>query len=132
MIGQLAASMKWRLHQGDVDSAFLNGRSIERDLYVRAPKGGLPATENHPAIEEGTVMQITKSVYGLNDAPFEWNAEHVQGMIDVGFIQSQVHPTVFLYWKDDDTLQGMLGMHVDDDLMTGSDWFEEKVIPELK
>ena len=94
---------------------------------MRAPLGGLPATEFHEAVPEGDIMMITKSVYGLNDAPFEWNAEHVQGMLDVGFTQSQVHPTVFLDWRrhDDGTtaLEGGLGMHVDDDLMAGSEWF---------
>ena len=71
-------------------------------------------------------MQITKSVYGLSDAPFEWNAEHVQGIKDVGFTQSAVHPTVFLYWRamgDEWHLEACLGIHVDDDLMTGSPWF---------
>jgi len=33
LIGQLAASKGWRLHQGDVDSAFLNGR--EQQIFMR-------------------------------------------------------------------------------------------------
>ena len=70
-------------------------------------------------------------MYGLNDASFEWNVEDVQGVKDVRFAQSQVHPTVFQSRRDD-RLEGVHGVHVDDDLMTGSDWFEENVIPVLK
>ena len=35
------------------------------------------------------------------------------------FVQSQIHPTVFLHRRGE-TLEGMRGVHVDDDLMAGS------------
>ena len=35
------------------------------------------------------------------------------------FVQSQIHPTVFLHRRGE-TLEGMRGAHVDDDLMAGS------------
>ena len=40
-----ATESDWRLEQGDVDSAFLNGRYLDanRKVYFRAPKGGFPA-----------------------------------------------------------------------------------------
>jgi hypothetical protein len=42
-----AAGNGWRLEQGDVDSAFLNGRYLDPDrlVYFRVPKGGLPSTD---------------------------------------------------------------------------------------
>ena len=42
---QWSASLGWDLQQGDVDSAFLNGRYLSggRVVYFKAPKGGLPA-----------------------------------------------------------------------------------------
>lgn len=38
VIGQVATSRGWRLQQGDVDSAFPNGKAMKRFLYVRAPR----------------------------------------------------------------------------------------------
>ena len=45
IVMQWSASMGWDLQQGDVDSAFLNGRYLDdnRVVYFKAPKGGLPA-----------------------------------------------------------------------------------------
>ena len=41
-----ATKSDWRLEQGDVDSAFLNGRYLDADrkVYFRAPKGGIPGS----------------------------------------------------------------------------------------
>ena len=76
-------------------------------------------------------MKARKSVYGLNDAPFEWNAEHVAGLKEVGWTQSQINPAFFLYWREKE-LEGVLNMHVDDDLMAVSAWMEENVLPKMK
>ena len=56
---------------------------------------------------------------GLNDASFDWNAEHVQGETNVRFFHSHIHPTVFLHRRGK-TLEGMLGVRVDDDQMARS------------
>ena len=100
MLVKLAALNGWRLHNGDVENAFLNGREIHREIYLMAPRGGLPAVGDDPAIPEGTIVKARKSVYGLNDAPFEWNAEHVAGVKEVGFKPSKVHPMVFYFWHE--------------------------------
>ena len=43
-IFQLAASKRWRIQHGDIEAAFLSGAYFEREVYVRAPKGGRPRT----------------------------------------------------------------------------------------
>ena len=128
---QVAASMGWRLHQGDIESAFLNGRPMTREIYLRAPREGLPAVDGHPAIPPGTIMRARKSVYGLNDAPFEWHAEHVRGLQEVGWTKSKINPTVMLFWREG-KLEGVLNMHVDDDLMAISPWLEENILPLMR
>ena len=78
-------------------------------------------------MEPGSLIELVAPVYGLNDAPYEWNAEHAQGLIDTGFVQSKIHSSVFLFRKHG-VVEGMLGVHVDDDLITGFPMFEKNII----
>ena len=59
-----ATESDWRLEQGDVDSAFLNGRYLDADrkVYFRAPKGGFPAVPElgWDYIPEGTILKAKK------------------------------------------------------------------------
>ena len=59
-----ATESDWRLEQGDVDSAFLNGRYLDADrkVYFRAPKGGFPAVPElgWDYISEGTILKAKK------------------------------------------------------------------------
>lgn len=76
-----AAANGWRLEQGDVDSAFLNGRylSPDRVIYFRVPKGGLPAVPEFgwPELKDGVVLRAKKASYDLRDAPLQWYLERV-------------------------------------------------------
>ena len=76
-------------------------------------------------------LKVREAVYGLNDASFTLTAEHLQRSSDVGVSLSQTHPRMFLCRRGE-SLEGILGVHVDDDLMTGSDRFEQHMIPALK
>ena len=130
MLLQTAASKSWKIQQGDVASAFLSGGYFEREVYVVAPRGGLPAVGNTPFVPEGTVMKLKKSMPGLADAPLEWHHVHRQGILDIGMVESSVCKALYLYYEDGE-LHGILGTHVDDDLMAGSEKFD-KVIAELR
>lgn len=63
---------------------FLNSRAVSS---TRMTNSGWSA----PA-KPGGVVRFKQSVYGLSDTPFDWNAKHVQGVKEIGFQQSQVHP----------------------------------------
>ena len=41
----IAVSMDWEGETFDVSTAFLSGKETTRNVYVRAPKDGLPAVE---------------------------------------------------------------------------------------
>ena len=54
----LAAVMKWKIHQMDVKTAFLNG-VVEEKVYVEHP----PGFETHDG--ESHVCKLKKALYGL-------------------------------------------------------------------
>ena len=58
----MLVSQSWSLHSLDVKTAFLQGESINRDLFVKPPK------------EAGTdkLWKLQKTVYGLADASRSW------------------------------------------------------------
>ena len=135
----VSVAFGWDLIQADVDSAFLRGRKLNRRLYMRVPRQGLPATEWTPFFPGGTILIILVAVFGLNDAPFEFSQVHIDGFISTGAIQSVISPVVF-YWFDvkranpfgKPLLMGMGGAHVDDDLLTGDNKWKSTVWPQLQ
>ena len=67
--------MKWKIHQIDVKTAFLNG-VVEEEVYVENPLG----FETHD--RESHVCRLKKTLYGLKQTPRTW-----YGIID-GFLSS--------------------------------------------
>ena len=56
--------MKWKLHQMDVNTTFLNGL-IEEEVYIEQPQG----FETND--RETHVCKLKKAMYGLKQAPRE-------------------------------------------------------------
>ena len=129
----MTATNHWRLEQGDVDSAFLNDTYLEagRNIYFKAPKGGLPAAPGTKwaHIPEGTIIKAKKGIYGLNDAPLRWFTEHKDTILKLeGAERSKLNPALFLFRDDQGAVVGMIAVHVDDDLIAGSEeLFENQV-----
>ena len=72
-------------------------------------------------------MKAKKGVYGLNDAPLLWYLEHRDTILSMeGAVKSKLCPALILF-RDSTTkeLIGMIGTHVDDDLILGSQQFFE-------
>ena len=65
---QFGASMGFPAAKGDVSGAFLQGRNLQRDLWV------LPVPELAAALDvaPGEIMKLKKAAYGLVEAPVEW------------------------------------------------------------
>ena len=71
----LSSKMKWKLHQMDVKTTFLNV-IIEEQVYIEKPLG----FETHD--KETHVCKLKKALYGLTKAPRAW-----YGRID-GFLMN--------------------------------------------
>ncbi|CAK0827876.1 unnamed protein product, partial [Prorocentrum cordatum] len=137
ILQEAASQSGWRLEQGDVDSAFLNGKYLDssRRVYFRAPKGGLPAVPEMgwPAVPEGTVLRAKKGIYGLNDAPLLWYEEHRDTVLSLpGASRSKLCPALFIFHDENEKLIGLIGTHVDDDLVASSPKFFANQVTKLR
>ena len=58
----VTSSCNWRINTMDIKSAFLQGKSIERDVFIKPTK---EANANK-------LRKLKTTVHGLCDAPREW------------------------------------------------------------
>jgi hypothetical protein len=115
----LVAKMKWKLHQMDVKTTFLNG-VIEEEVYIEQPQGfEVEDRKSH-------VCRLKKSLYGLKQAPRAWYGRIDSFLMSLGFTKSKEDSN--LYFKIMDNEPVILLLYVDDLFLTG----EEKLIVECK
>ena len=70
-----ASTMSWMIQSLDITSAFLQGNSIERNVYLKPPP---------EASSEGIIWKLKRSIYGLNDAPRAWYERVRSELIQLG------------------------------------------------
>ncbi len=74
------------------------------------------------------LCKLNKSAYGLVDAPYLWYKAFLAELEKLGFIQSPFDPCVFLLKRpQSDTISGVLGVHVDDGLCGGDEYFSQQI-----
>ncbi|PKU87515.1 Retrovirus-related Pol polyprotein from transposon TNT 1-94 [Dendrobium catenatum] len=102
----------WKIHQLDVENAFLHG-DIQETVYMRQPKGFEdPANPHH-------VCLLKKAIYGLKQAPRQWYTTFCNHLFKLGFVPSKADPSLLILHKGNTTL--FLLVYVDDILLTGND-----------
>ena len=84
----LAVVMKWKIHQMDVKTAFLNG-VVEEEVYVEQPL----IFETHD--RESHVCRLKKSLYGLKQAPRTWYDRIDIFLSSLGFTKSKADSIVY-------------------------------------
>ena len=117
-----AVCRHWEINSIDIKAAFLQGKPIEREVYLRPPKEANSANK---------VWKLKKVVYGLSDASRVWYLRVVDELHKLGTESSQ-YDKAFFMWKKDGVVEGLIVVHVDDFLWTGSGLFFENVICPLK
>ena len=108
----LITVIKWKIHQINVKTAFLNG-VVEEEEYVEQPLG----FETHD--RESHVCRLKKSLYGLKQEPRTWYGRIDSILSSLGFTKSKEDSN--LYYKVEDGNPVMLLLYVDDLFVTGTD-----------
>jgi hypothetical protein len=114
-------TIKRKLIHLDVKTAFLNAK-VREDIYVSAPKG--------MNIGENKVLKLNKALYGIKQAPHEWNVEIDNFILSLGFNKCVKDPCVYVKMSKRYQII-ILGLFVDDMIVSYSDidddeWFEMK------
>ena len=125
---QLSASNDWDFGICDVEGAFLQGKELKREageLYVELPPGGAPG------IPTGSLLHVTKAVYGLVDAPKQWFGALKETLMGIDLKPSKLDSCLYHAWENGVHI-GSLAVHVDDILFTGTKMFEKKYMEKLK
>ena len=106
----------------DIKAAFLQGRNIEHDVYMKPPI---------EVKKDGKIWKLKKVVYGLNDAARNWFHSVRRRLLELGCLQSKYDHALF-YWYNNDQLMGIFFMHVDDFLHAGCLDFNKNIISKVQ
>lgn len=117
----ISLTFGWDIHCMDIRSAFLQGKDIERDIYIKPPKD---------FGREGMVWKLKKCLYGLKDGSRNFYFSIKEHLESCGCTVSNLEPTLYTY-KVNGELMGWLLSHVDDFVCAGTQTFHEKVIKPL-
>ena len=121
MILTIAATHKWRIQAIDIKSAFLQGDKLTRKVFVKPPR---------EANLTNKLWRLKKCLYGLKDASRQWYIRLKTTLKQHGFQKSIYDGGLFFVIKND-ILIGIVGIHVDDFLATGTEYFMNQVIPNI-
>eukprot|EP00253_Pinus_taeda_P006942 PITA_06942 len=110
MLISLATKHKWKLHQLDVKSAFLND-DWKEEIYLVQPEGFVKKGQEH------LVCKLKKALYCLKQAPRSWYEKIDSFFVQHGFHRSFNDPN--LYTKFNKQRQIILiSLYVDDMIIT--------------
>lgn len=111
------ASEKWKLISFNVKTAFLYAK-LKEVIHMVQPEGFGDGS--------GNVCLLFKAIYGLKQAPKEWNKEITGSFEEIGLESSDDDPSVF--YNKDKTI--IVALFVDDGLVAGKD--EKEIFDLLK
>ena len=121
MLLGIAAGKDWKIRSLDVKAAFLQGKSIERDLYL------VPPAEFRT---KNKLWKLKKVVYGLCDASRSWYLKVVEVLTELGMEVGKLDKALFTF--KDQGLEGMIIVHVDDMLYVGTSKFLQRIMEPFK
>ena len=123
MLLTITAARGWTPKSIDITKAFLQGKKLQRNVYIRPPK--------QANVPFGKIWKLIKAVYGLSDAPKMWFDVVREFFIEIGASVDPMDEAVF-WWFFDKELAGVISVHVDDFYWAGTVLFERTVICKIK
>jgi hypothetical protein len=110
----IAVAKNWVIKSMDIKSAFLQGMSLNRNVYLVPPKEANAGEK---------VWKLRRCLYGLNDAARQFYESVVEELSRLGCVKSNLDPSLF-YRTDVNGLSGVLVSHIDDFLHAGDRDFD--------
>ncbi|GKV43433.1 hypothetical protein SLEP1_g50721 [Rubroshorea leprosula] len=107
----LASIRRWKLHQLDVNNAFLQG-DLQEEVYMKIPQGFTCRNSN-------IVCRLRKSLYGLKQASRNWFEKFTNCLKATGFVQSLADYSLFTFTHNHSFIAVLI--YVDDIIITGND-----------
>ena len=112
----------WTVKGPDIKSAFLQGKEIQRDVYIKPP-----CEAKRPA---GKIWKLKKTLYGLNDAAPKFYDSIREELTNLGLVQSKADPSLF-YKVNNGEIIGAIITHIDDFMHCGGALFNNIVIKHI-
>ena len=113
----ITSSLQWSLRSLDIASAFLQGKDIEREVYIIPPK------EFH---KPGIIWKLRKCVYGLSDAAKMWYSNVRQQVESAGLTKCLFDDALF-FSRAENNITGLMTVHVDDFIYAGTNSFQSTI-----
>ena len=110
----IIASNKWKFNSMDVKTAFLQGKLIERDVFVKPPKES----------ETNVLWKLNKCVYGLADASRYWYLKFREELMKLKAVPCSLDQALFMWYDDKNQLIGITICFVDDVIWAGDETFK--------
>ena len=104
LILALSSTTTRKVVQLDVKTAFLNAQ-VNEDIYVSAPQG--------MSINKNEILKLNKALYGIKQAPHEWNNNINAYFIKLGFIPCKKDPCIYIKRSKSNRII-IIGLFVDD------------------
>ena len=112
----IAGLEQWTVKTTDIKSTFLQGKELDREIFVKPPKeSGTPKPK---------IWKLKHGLYGLKDGARQFYDSVKEELLKLGFIQCRLDPAVF-YFQEQKKLKGMICCHVDDFLHAGDLRFDQ-------
>ena len=117
----IAANEQFDLTSADIKSAFLQGRSLERDVYVVPPP---------EAKQDGKLWLLNKAAYGLIDGSRLFYLQLKDKLESIGMREVSGNSALFtMHLKG--KLIGLVSSHVDDLFMAGNKQFKKLIAEKI-
>ena len=117
----IASSNHWEIKSLDIKSAFLQGKEIEREVYLKPPKEA----------GKGILWKLNKTIHGLMDDSRKFYLKLKEVLLSVE-VKMSIFDEALFFWKKNGKLHGILALHVDDLLFCGSLLFLNEIIHTIK
>eukprot|EP00833_Pecoramyces_ruminatium_P003607 jgi/Orpsp1_1/1177639/evm.model.c7180000062253.1 len=123
LIIALAAKYQWYNYQLDIKAAYLNA-PLDYEIYTTIPPGD-------PNYGKG-FWRLNKALYGLKQSGRQWNHMITKFLISIGYSQLSTEQCIFKKSNNGNILKCIIGLYVDDMIITGDINEINNIIREIK